>query len=126
MVSKNFLFAPLPCSVLLTGAPKSENGFRIHCRGDWPLDGSKISDIQAFAGAPGASKVEGSPRRTTGVLGGKRDWETKSESDFLAAERQRAEVRVQSCPLPALSSCLERSISCSPVNGGLGRGGIAR
>ena len=37
MVSKYFLFAPLLYSVLSTGAVKSENGLRIHFRGDWPL-----------------------------------------------------------------------------------------
>ena len=64
MVSKNFLPAPLLCCVLLTGAPKSENGFRIFFRGDWPLVRRKISDHGFAPGRLG---------RTKGVLRGKRD-----------------------------------------------------
>ena len=68
MVSKNFLPAPLSYLLLLTGAAKSENGFRTFFRGDRPLLRRKISDGGFEWGRLG---------RTKGVLRGKRDWETK-------------------------------------------------
>ena len=103
MVSKNFLFAPLLCSVLLTGAAKIENGLRIHFRGDWPLGNGKFRICRLSMGRLG---------RTTGMLCGKRDWETKPSAHLTAAERQRAEMRDQSCHFPALSLFFERSTSC--------------
>ena len=74
MVSKNFLLAPLSCLLLLTGAAKSGNGLRIHFRGDWPLDGGKFQFRWLSVGRLG---------RTTGVLRGKRDWETKRFIGFV-------------------------------------------
>ena len=111
MVSKNFLCAPLLCLLLLTGAAKSDNGLRVHGRGDWPQDRGKFQFRWLPVGRLG---------RTKGVLCGKRDLETKPCFDLITAERQRAEVRVRSCLLPALSFFFERSISCSPRKRGSG------
>ena len=117
MVSKDFLRASLLCLRRLTGAAKSENGFRIHYRGDRPLSGGKFQFCWLSVG-----RLD----RTTGVLRGKRNRETKPHTSLIDAERQRAEVRGQSCLLPALSWLLERSISCFPRKWGSGDGGIAR
>ena len=64
MVSKNFLFAPLSCSILSTGAAKIVNGSRNHCRGNRPLGGGKFQ-----IGGLSMGRLD----RTTGVLRGKRD-----------------------------------------------------
>ena len=76
MVSKNFLFAPLLCLLLLTGAAKMENGSCIHYRGDRPLDGRKFQVFRLSVGRLGV-RFWWASDRTNGVLGSKRDWETK-------------------------------------------------